>query len=123
MIKAITLSLLEKDISKKEKESGEAFIRRSSAIMDIEKFMKNSQDTSENEHDFIKKTISALFDELQKNNNGQVDSLGIWIEKDNNIYINSIKLKLLEVIKKYGSDDIDPIYEFYKMTINNYEIS
>lgn len=122
MIKAITLSLLEKDTSVKLVKKGEEpFIRRASAIIDIEKFLEKPQDIFEDENDFIKTNISMFFAELQKNNDGTADSLGIWIEKDNKVYANSIDLKLLEGIKKYGSDNIDPIYEFYEMTIKNYE--
>ena len=122
MIKSITLSLLEKDTTSQLVRTGEEpFIRRASAIVDVEKFLDHPQDIFKNEHEFIQSSIGIFFDELQKSNDGSSTHVGIWIEKDDDVYTNSIKISILEKMKEYGSEDLDPIFEFYEMTIKNYE--
>ncbi len=122
MIKSITLSLLERDTTSQLVKAGEEpFIRRASAIIDIEKFLENPQDIFKNEHEFIQSSIGIFFDELQKNNDGSSTHVGIWIEKEDDVYTNSMKISLLEKMKEYGTEDLDPIFEFYKMTIRNHE--
>jgi len=45
------------------------------------------------------------------------DSVGIWIISDESEYENAISLTTLQDIEKYGKKDINPIVEFFKMTI------
>jgi hypothetical protein len=44
------------------------------------------------------------------------DYIGLWIYYDNSVIDNSIKLSILDDIERYGAD-INPLYEFYKMTL------
>jgi hypothetical protein len=61
--------------------------------------------------------LSALFENLKQQNNNLVDTVGIWIDYNNKIYENAIKIETLENIEKYGKANIVPIYEFFNMTV------
>ena len=55
-------------------------------------------------------------------NDKHVDSIGVWILYEDGFEIdNSMDLSVLEDLGKYGADDIKPIQEFFKMTIQEYE--
>ena len=63
--------------------------------------------------------ISLVYEDLLKESiNKDFDFVGIFITlEDDSIIENSISLLLLENIRKYGTEDLVPIKEFTKMTI------
>jgi len=61
--------------------------------------------------------LEALYEELLVKIN-DIDTVGIWIEYDGKIFENAMKIDILNNMEKYGADDVDPVYEFFKMTIN-----
>ncbi|MBW2998758.1 hypothetical protein KY321_04420 [Candidatus Woesearchaeota archaeon] len=93
-----------------DKEKTEYLIRTSSTI--------NLNDTFREviEQYGIEEILNFAYEALLKTNESVVDSIGIWVEYDGEIYENSIKLKTLEDMKKYSDEDISPIYEFFKLS-------
>ena len=43
--------------------------------------------------------------------------LGMWVDYDGNVYENAIEMKTLDNIKEYGDENVNPLYEFFKMTV------
>lgn len=60
--------------------------------------------------------LNAIYTDVLTETN-TIDSLGIWITYDDHVFENAIKIETLNDMEKLGSDDIQPIYEFCKMTI------
>ena len=68
--------------------------------------------------DFFSKLLEQMYQDLLENDNDiKATSLGIWIEMEDNVYENAIDLKILNDIKRYGDKDVEPLLEFYKMTV------
>jgi capsid protein len=65
--------------------------------------------------------IKRMYDDLiEKNQQLDVDSLGIWVETtDDPVIENAMSLGNLEDIKHYSNQDINPQFEFFKMTLTN----
>lgn len=63
--------------------------------------------------------VNAIYDDLLKEVSfNDVDSVGLWVEFDGKLYENAIKLSVLNDMQKFGQKDIDPVYEFFKMTLS-----
>jgi len=65
----------------------------------------------------LKSVLNVIYDDILEKCKDPVDSIGLWVNYDNKEYENSIKLSTLNDIKQYGSNDIDAIYEFFRMTV------
>ena len=114
--KEIKLSLMEKETDSNENNKN-CFIIRTSGILEVDKFLKNKKINDYN--DFIFQSTSMIYDNLKKNTKNVVDSLGLWIIfSDDSILENSIDIDILNKMKKYGDDNVDPIHEFVKMTLS-----
>jgi len=63
-----------------------------------------------------------MFNDLLKNAPDDADSLGLWIELNNITLENSISLKTLDEFKNYSinEDKINPVFEFFKITLLSY---
>ena len=70
--------------------------------------------------DLTEGLLEAMYDELKKTIKDPVDSVGLWVDYDNKLIENSIKMDTLADMKKFGQEGITPIYEFFKMTIAEY---
>ena len=85
-------------------------------------FFKNPDNFYQNPENelLIELLIKKMFDDLMEKNKEDVDYLGLWVKTiDNRTIENAMSLENLESIKKYSKQDIDPIWEFFKMTIQN----
>jgi hypothetical protein len=58
-----------------------------------------------------------IYEDLLYNAPDDIDSLGLWIEYDTITVDNAISLGTLETIQEYSKEDINPSYEFFKMTL------
>ena len=67
--------------------------------------------------DLTEGLLDAMYDELKKTVKDPVDSVGLWVDYDNKLFENSIKMDTLGDMEKFSQDEITPIYEFFKMTI------
>ena len=61
--------------------------------------------------------LEHMYQDLLKNATGDPDSLGIWIEMDSITIDNALSLQTLDDIQKYSKEDINPAWEFFKMTL------
>jgi len=61
--------------------------------------------------------LNTMYNDLLNKTKNEVDSVGIWINYNQKVYENAIKISVLSDIEKYGADDVDSIYEFFKMSI------
>jgi len=61
--------------------------------------------------------MKNMYDDLMKNAPGNADSIGIWIDMDSIIIDNALSLQTLDDIKMYSKDNLNPAYEFFKMTL------
>jgi len=75
-------------------------------------------------NDLVKKTIEehgienvlhSVYNELLEINKDNVDSVGIWVTFDGKEYENSIKLQTLADMQELGEEDVNPIFEFFKL--------
>jgi hypothetical protein len=114
-IKSITLSLMKKESDINENKAD--YTRHGKATFKIPQDFFNSDDSEK----LLEDIIEAMFDDItQKNVWSEVDYLGIWIESiDDHIIENAMSLKNLESIKEYSTQNINPIFEFFKMTLDN----
>jgi len=109
-IKGITLSLMKKDTDIKDGKA--EYIKKKSAKFVVPK--DYILDTTIVEH-----LVTNMFNDLNDNEPKDVDSLGIWIQHNNGEIIdNSISLRTLDSIQEYSKQPVNPIYEFFKMTLN-----
>lgn len=80
------------------------------------KMPKNTDVTQELFEEFVE----SMYDDLTKNKKDfQKDSLGIWVDYDGKKYENAMSIDTLELIKNHGAKNIRPIWEFFKMTLQN----
>lgn len=110
-IKEYRLSLMEK-LSTEENQS--QCIIKCSATLKANELNINEEDLNET----LAESVSYIYDDLISQNKAKIDTIGLWILYDNDQEINnSIDIVVLEDIKKYGTDDVDPFKEFFKMTM------
>ena len=107
-IKSITLSLLKKETDP-DSENKATYSKKVTA-----KFTPPSDFPRTEE--MFEVLLKNMHEDLLKNITGDPDSLGIWIEMDSITIDNAISLQTLDDIQKYSKEDINPIWEFFKMT-------
>lgn len=77
--------------------------------------MENMQQSEE----FYAILINAIYDNLNKITQKQYDHVGLWITfNDDTIISNAITTSDLNAMEEYSHDEIDSMWEFFKMTIN-----
>ena len=114
-LKCIKMSLMEidGDVTNKNKAN---YVKRSSGTFNItEKFYANL--SKDDKVLLTKELVKNMYEELTKHTKANVDSLGLWIEYNHQIFENAIKLDTLNDIQTYGQEGINSVYEFLKMTI------
>jgi len=68
--------------------------------------------------ELFNKLLNQMYkDLLETDLEGKTNSLGMWVELEDQKFENAIDLQVLQDIKIYGEKDVDPIVELYKMTI------
>jgi len=70
----------------------------------------------EEKDDLTAELIEVMFEELSEKII-DVDTVGLWIDYNDKIFENSIKLETIHDMKKFGAEDVQPVYEFFKMTV------
>lgn len=130
-IKNIKLSLMKKTSSKEilDKDKNNFIISASgklnvSKLLEIQKhkFKKEDFDDFMSEFDdFMGEALSLIYKELwshiKEKDKNKIETVGLWINFNDKSIDNSIDINILKDIKKYGEKNINPILEFYKMTI------
>ena len=109
----ITMSLLTKIDD--DSSTGKSIYDKSSTVRFKYSLELFSEDIRE---EFFNKLLKQLYYDLLDNDNDfKSTSLGLWVEIENKNFENAIDLKVLNDMKQYGEKDVEPIIEFYKMTI------
>jgi len=120
-INYIKLSLMKKksEINKHNKCDYDLF---KSCTFNINEEFLNTYSNIDDEV-LLENLLEVLYKDLLNNveYNESKDFLGLWFNYKNIDIDNSIALSTLSNIKKYSKDEITPIYEFFKMTIKEYE--
>jgi len=111
-IKSISISLMKKE-KEIEIDNGKAeYLKKISA-----KFLVP---TNYIQNEIIaEQVITGMFDDILTNAPDDVDSIGLWIEYDSITLENAISLQTLDDIQKHSKQNINPIFEFLKMTLEN----
>lgn len=107
-IKSVSFSLLKKETDIKD---GKAEYLKKKTVKFI---LPNNFPKKEKMFELL---IKNMYDDLMNNTHDEADSLGLWIEYDSFTIDNSITLNTLRSIKEYSKQDIDPIFEFFKMSL------
>jgi|ADurb_Gel_03_Slu_FD_contig_51_869167_length_628_multi_2_in_0_out_0_3 hypothetical protein len=107
-IKSITLSLLKRESDVKDNEA--TYSKKVTAKFVVP---ENFHLVEENAPELLE----GMYSDLLKNAPDDVDSIGIWIEMDTITLDNALSLQTLDDIKKYSQADLNPAWEFFKMTL------
>jgi len=118
-IKEFRLSLMEKEGTKSEEEGKENYIVRSSASLELEKYLLENK-IEGSYSDFVLGSANMIFGELiNRKEKEVVDTVGLWIVFEDDFQVdNAIDLETLDQIRAYGPDDVEPFQEFFKMTVD-----
>ena len=69
--------------------------------------------------EMFKALVEDMHKDLMNNAPDDIDSIAMFLEYDHIIVDNAISLQTLDDIKMYSKDDVNPINEFFKMTLKN----
>lgn len=95
-----------------EDEKGKTnYIQKSHALITV-----NDLVTKTIEEHGIESVLEAVYNELLEINEDEVDSVGLWVDYDGDVYENSIKLETLKDMEEYGDEEVSPIYELFKLS-------
>ena len=109
-IRSIQFSLLKKETDPDKKHKAE-YIKKKSAKFVIPLGFPRQEE-------IFSTLVKDMFDDLMIDAPENVDSLGLWIEYDDITIDNAISLQTLDDIVMYAKEEINPAWEFFKMTIN-----
>lgn len=118
-IKEFKIALLEKEKVQPKKNKGKTnFIKKSCATIKLQEIFKLQNIDEDDYEDTTLFIVSESYNELNKQNKDNIDSVGLFIIfEDDTTIDNAMSLKLLEDIKTYSQEEINPIEEFFKMTV------
>jgi len=115
-IEKLKLSLMQLDKESDDHKSD--FIVKTTAIFRVP---ENFYEYCVKDKDFENITqnlLKTIYLNLLNNTKSKYEYVGMWVDYNNKKYENSIKIESLNDIEKYGNNNINSIYEFFKMTIN-----
>ena len=112
-IKSIELSLLKKDSDIDDNIGKAEYLKKKTVKFNIPPTFF----TVYRQKNIIEELVSQMYEDLTEDLSVDADSLGLWVDYDSVILDNAISLNTLKDIGEYGKDDVNPLYEFFKMTI------
>lgn len=119
MIKSVKISLLEKDLNRESSsEEKDPYIKKATGTLDVEKYL-GSEYSDEKAEEFIKESLKPAFELLVQQNSSNVDTLGMWVETDDGVFELAMSLETLSNIEKFSIEEVDSIYEMYKLTYDS----
>lgn len=116
-LKSIQMSMMKMsgDINKKSKAH---YVKKRTAKFTVPTDFFTTLSEQETE-ELISGLVNGIYEDLQKEiSYNEADSVGIWIDYDGKMYENAMKFNVLNEMKQFGNDDVDPVYELFKMTLN-----
>lgn len=114
--KKVRMSLMESKGDINESTNKADYLVKGSATFNITPEFYEELEKSE-EQSLTKGLITAMYEELLQKINDNVDTIGLWVDYNDTIFENAIKISTLGDMKKFGVEEIEPIYEFFKITI------
>jgi hypothetical protein len=117
-IKEYKMSLMEKE-GVSVADGKHIYVVKCSGHLKLDELFDKDIEADEEYDEFVLDSAVLIFEELQAKNQGrEVESVGLWvIFEDGEEIDNSIDIEVLNDIKKYGAEDIEPLKEFFKMTV------
>ena len=124
-ITRIQLSLMKKD-TEITKDNTAEYLKCATATFNTPKdyYSKllsrfGEQQLDYNFHDVITSMYEDLIEQVKDK---EFDSVGLWVTIDGEIIDNAISFTTLKDIQEYSKESVNPIVEFYKMTIHESDI-
>lgn len=108
-IQSITLSLLKKESNINENNEAE-YSKKITAKFTIPPDFPRTEE-------MFSVLLKNMYSDLMKKAPKDVDSIGIWIDIGSIILDNALSLRTLDDIEMYSKDNINPAYEFFKMSM------
>lgn len=108
-IRSIQLSLLKKGTEVDKYNKAEYFKKKTAKFTLPPDFPKTDE--------YFEVLLKDMFEELMIDAPDGADSLGLWIELDSITLDNSITLNTLNDIKMYSKEEVNPAWEFFKLTL------
>jgi len=113
-LKSIKMSLMKMN-SNVDKKGLADYTKFSTASFTIpENFFEGSEEAKELR---LRGLIGAMYVDLLNNLNFKEDSLGMWVDYNGVEFENALLLKTLKDMEDYGPEDVDALYEMFKMTV------
>jgi hypothetical protein len=107
-IRSVQLSLLQKGKEKKDNKA-EYFKKKTAKFVLPGNFPRTDE--------YFEALLHDMYEELMLYSPLDADSIGLWIQYDTITIDNAISLQTLKDIQEYSKTEIDPVYEFFKMTL------
>jgi hypothetical protein len=107
-IKSVSLSLMKKESDINEGKA--EYSKKISAKFKVPKNYLKDDETAE-------ELVTNMYNDIISKVTEDADSIGIWIEYKSTTLENAISLHTLDNIKEYSKQPINPIYEFFKLTL------
>jgi len=116
MYESIRLSLMKKDTDINSEGKAEYFKQISATVKVPDDYYSKDNKYGVN---YLKEILNSMFEDLvAKNPYPDADSLGIWIKIGSDTIENAISLQTLKDIEEYSKEDVDPLYEFFMLSLN-----
>jgi len=127
----IKLSLMKKDTeinTKKDspKYNTAEYLKCATATFNTPKdfYSRLQSRFSEDQPDYnLYEVVTSMYEDLiEQVKDKEFDSVGLWVTIDGEIIDSAISFRTLKDIQEYSKESVNPIVEFYKMTINKQDI-
>lgn len=109
-IQSITISLLTRESEQNENNEAEYSKKVTAAFTIPEDFPRTEEAFSS--------ILRDIYNDIMLSAPKDVDSVGMWVKSESEIFDNAISLRTLLDIQEYSKDKIIPIFEFFKMTVS-----
>jgi hypothetical protein len=123
-IKEFKVSLLKKDTNFSLSEEGKGnYIKKATGSFKPEEFFKNEgiEIDKDQYHSYIYSLVKSVYDNILIESKTPADAVGLWFILENGeILENALDIAVLSAMEEYG-DNIVPIIEFTKMTLEKDE--
>jgi hypothetical protein len=121
-IKELKIALMEQDtLAKKNKKNKKNFIIKHSAKLNVQQLLLSQNINEDDYEDNILHIVSTIYKELLDNKKeNTINYVGLWVTfEDETTIDNSISINVFNDIKKFAIEELDPMQEFFKMTVNS----
>jgi hypothetical protein len=118
-IKELKISLMEKRGEIDPSTGKSDYIMKTSATFKFNEYVEKTYPEADEEdrEQILKEASQLIYQDLLEKTNDKFDSVGVWIDVENQIFENSIDIAVMEGVKQYGEAGIVPIYELLKMSL------